>query len=77
MVAVLLSHAKRQFYPSENNRYSFYLYYENSRWNFTKENASWINLHRTDIYRNLPFGAPDIGWLWFTIHNTYSYSLKC
>ena len=24
MVAVLLSHPKRQFYPSENNRYSFY-----------------------------------------------------
>ena len=52
MVAVLLSHQERQFYSSENNRYSFYLRYENSRSNFTKENASWINLHRTDIYRN-------------------------
>ena len=25
MVAGLLSHPKRQFYPSENNRHSFYL----------------------------------------------------
>ena len=29
MVAELLSQLKRQFYPSENNRHSFYLYYEN------------------------------------------------
>ena len=57
MVAGLLSHPKRQFYPSENNRCSFYLYYENSRWHFTNEDASQITLDRTDIYRNLPFGA--------------------
>ena len=31
MVAGLLSHPKWKFYPSENNRHSFYLYYENSR----------------------------------------------
>ena len=58
MVAALLSHPKWQFYPYENNRRSFYLYYENSRWNFANENASRITLHRTDIYRNYPFGAP-------------------
>ena len=52
MVAGLLSHKKRQFNPSENNRYSFYLYYENSSWQFTDENGSRITLHRTDIYRN-------------------------
>ena len=52
MVAELLSRPKRQFYPSENNRHSFDLDYENSRWNFANENASRITLHRTDIYRN-------------------------
>ena len=31
MVAGLLSHPKRQFYPSENNGHSFFLYDENSR----------------------------------------------
>ena len=31
MVAGLLSHSKRQLHPSENNRHSFYLYYETSR----------------------------------------------
>ena len=28
MVAELLSHPKRQFHPTENNRHSFFLYYE-------------------------------------------------
>ena len=46
MVAGLLSHPKREFYPSENNRHSFYLSYENSRWNFANENASQITLHQ-------------------------------
>ena len=58
MVAELLSHPKRQFHPPENNRHSFFLYYENSRGQFTIENASRITLHRADIYRNQPFGAP-------------------
>ena len=30
MVAGLLTHPKLQFHHSENNRYSFYLYYENT-----------------------------------------------
>ena len=30
-VAWILSHPRWQFHPSENNRHSFYLYYENSR----------------------------------------------
>ena len=37
---------------SENNTYSFDLYYENFRWHFTSKNASRITLHRADIYRN-------------------------
>ena len=41
MVAGLLSHPKRQFLDSENVKHSFYFYYENFRWNFTNENASW------------------------------------
>ena len=31
IVAGLLSHPKLQFYPSEINKHSCYLYYENSR----------------------------------------------
>ena len=60
MVADLLSYPKWQFYPSENSRHSFYLYYENSRWHFANENDSRATLHRTDIYRKFPFGALDI-----------------
>ena len=60
MVAEFLSRPKRQFHPPENNRHSFFLYYENSRGQFTIENASRITLHRTDIYLNQPFGAPDM-----------------
>ena len=52
MVAGLLSHPKRQFHPSENDRYSIYLYYENSIGQFTDKSASRITLHRK------PFGAP-------------------
>ena len=58
MVDVLLSHPKRQFYPFENNRHTFYLYYENFRWHLTNENASRITLHRTDIYRRLAIWCP-------------------
>ena len=50
MVAGLLSHLKLQFYPSENNRHSFYLYLtKHSRWKCTNENASRITIHRADI----------------------------
>ena len=52
MVVGLLSHPKRQFYPSENNMHLFYLDYEKSRWQFTNEKASRITLHRTDTYWN-------------------------
>ena len=50
MVAGLLSPPKRQFYPSENNTYSFYLLYENFMLHFAKENASQITLQRTDMF---------------------------
>ena len=40
MVTELLSHPNRQFFLSENNKHSFYLYYENSRRHFANENVS-------------------------------------
>ena len=48
MVAGLISHPKRQFYPPENNGHSSFLHYENFRWHFTNNE----NVSRTDKYRN-------------------------
>ena len=63
MVAELLSHQKWRFHPPENNRPLFFLYYETSRGQFTKENASRITLYRTGIYRKEPLGAPELSMI--------------
>ena len=76
MVAGLLSHPKRQFYSFENKRHPFYLYYENSRWHFTNENASRITLteqiftetsHLVPLKNCVDTGAKAFAWLIYAI----------